>query len=984
MNLIEYILNDRGKRNILLICNGGSGKTYQFYYAYKSLLNIEKCIPIFVPMNQFDGHDPYYIENYIIENYLEKIDTDSVEANRNILKKMFEAGSYNYYIFIDAVNETSVNSCRIYNEIRKLSEIKNVRLIVSSKTDSNILYDFDKITVKKIDESILKKSISNYINLKPLLKKLIKRPFYFKKYISIDDEKKRDTTNSVELLSFYYDWIIKKMQDSLDNIDYQEFCGELLKKFIPEFAYDQMSSSSYLAFDKEYFIQRWNEFKSRRGITFDKSFIKTLEEMAIIRSVDVETFVFQHQNEYTYFVAYYIFHSIQKNGDKILIDVTDDNILTMLGEMMNEDSFFSENVLNELKSPIELRLDQYRNKHDDISAQIVGKYIDIMKLSRNNYLQGTDFSELDMTKSRLYCKSHSNYWNQENPILDIRNSKFCKSILTRYSFEAPELSDVIRFVYVNEIEGYIIVSDLKTMIVILDDHLRTIGVLKFESYLDTYINIYTSKVVVQNIIYEGKDKEKSFELPSKNFEDELILFYSNVDKEFHIESPDRVIREEIKSYKILGEESIYVFTVKMDNSNWTIEVSLQDITIRNKQKKYTESILLFQYVKYNINTVENIYLSTGIFEFTNEQSIPGDIYIEKLLTGRIYDTTEKRNKLLYNHKRSWGRCALDDRVEIDYYPIVYCGAEWYITAYSIELDGHRAVAMVIIPQVFERRKMYELNFVNIAAKVFGKRLLIYSYNHILIGDLNNMTYYNDHPEGRIRTIIHIPFKDIQLTNKECIYCKIIDDTICVLYRHEHNFGFWKYDLTKKETVMDTILNIFLPIDFYSYIANKRTKRAECDIEISRDCIYIIYEGNLHIYYIDYNCSFTVRESHIADSYRLLSYSDGIIGVNINGDIIKIKISTLLNEEEMKNIGSVEGMIIDGKFVKGTISDIFNRLLRNDELSELLAEPCLFFEEEFVARYLNNVDIRNCNFDGAVYIDEESNESEVPPEILSNT
>jgi len=429
MNLAEYILENFNEENIYMICEGGAGKTYQLLFAYKKILEqkLDRMIPVFVPMNQYNGEDANFIQNYIIKNYVGETELSSDENVRNRFKDMVEESEHKYFIFIDALNETSVFPDRAYTEIENISKWKNTRIVVTSRNDSEYLKDFSRFELRKPDNDYIDRRLqSHHKNMSETLQELVKLPFYFKRFLDIKNENKEQITSATELLQMYYSWLIERSGRSLDNVRYSDFCRTLVNDFLPEFAYRQMSRDSYMVFEKKECCQKWKLFKEENDITFNKECIKILEEFGIIRKIDNRKYAFAHQNTYTYFVGKYIYDRIEENqefGDYLLVDISDDYILRCIGEFMEEHKFTNKKSLDEPKSPVEFNLDKYRANFEELAAKVVSKYVDIMKICRINRCTA-DLSKLNMKYVSLYGYN----WN----FTDFSDSKFSPYFVDAY------------------------------------------------------------------------------------------------------------------------------------------------------------------------------------------------------------------------------------------------------------------------------------------------------------------------------------------------------------------------------------------------------------------------------------------------------------------------------------------------------------------------------------------------------------------------
>ena len=509
MKLIDII---KFNENIFLYADGGAGKSYQLLFAYNELLKmgkVQKIIPMYIPLNNYGGRERNYVKDYIIGNYVGKLELDSkIENNYNALKDMFESGDYIYYILLDGINETSVFPSLLCGELRAMSCWKNLNIIITGRVDTAQFNSFKKLKLKKIDEAYCAEKIENYSDLNTRFQELLQRPFFFVRFLKIENNDKNTITSSVELMDIYYlDELIKRTEETAHNISYKEFCERVINEFIPEFAYKQLSKASYMTFDEITIINQWNSFVQMHIIEDDtfnsiSHCIKVLRDLGVITKLPDKNYSFSHEINYTYFVSKYVYENInynQKAGDVFLKDITDKNILLMTGEFLGEHKYANKQSLREEKSPVEMRLDAYRNVFDGSTSHIVSKYIEIMRLCRNNKCTA-DFSMLDLKNVFLYGFQ----WFA---------SDFRRCILSPNAFSSAICYGSIIFSYYDENNKVIIASDLKFGIIVMDDYFSIITVI-YTLLRNTTIKIYENCISICNT----KNEEKVFNLQSKTYE----------------------------------------------------------------------------------------------------------------------------------------------------------------------------------------------------------------------------------------------------------------------------------------------------------------------------------------------------------------------------------------------------------------------------------------------------------------------------------
>ena len=473
VSLAEYILNNlKNHNNIQLVSEGGAGKSFQLLFSCKKLLDVsakEKIIPLYIPMNRYNG-ESHFIKDYIIAEYgWGKQNGQEDENNRNLLKDSIENHDYTFYLIIDSINESSAYPDVAYSEIKEISKWNNTKIIVASRNASELLSSFDQIGLQKLTNAYLKINIPDFKGLNQSLRGLLGLPFYFERYLKIDYADKGQITSAAELIETYHNWMLEKIKEkSVSPEKYSSFLEKLITKFLPEFSYKQLFNLHPLDFNDNDFMDSWNEFKTKNYVPFARDeHLHILEELGIIKSIG-DKYAFCHQNTYTYFVAKYISRMIGENqveGDSLLVDITDNYILRMVGELLTtskdkeagEHKFADKKSLDERKSPIEEKLDKYRGIFDNSTiTRIIAKYVDIMKLCRgrsicaklgNLNLEGVDLKHFD--------------WSGSN---------FSNSVFSASSFNNVLLKSPINLVYYNEEKDYLIASDMNRDIILMDSY----------------------------------------------------------------------------------------------------------------------------------------------------------------------------------------------------------------------------------------------------------------------------------------------------------------------------------------------------------------------------------------------------------------------------------------------------------------------------------------------------------------------------------
>lgn len=379
------------QKNIFLISDGGSGKTYQLLFAYKKMKMQEKIVALYIPLNKYDGSGDY-VKDFILREFFPSPDAEKTVADRrDVLLSLLKTNGWRFCLFLDGINETSYSIGTLISEIEELSKIENVSTVVASRFDIDGFKDFKRFKLGKIDESFIEERVENYQTLNPQLKSLLKSPFYLTKYLEITDGE--GITCAGELLTKYYESLVEKTGRSRKSCDYGAYCLDLVEKFLPNFAFERMEEGAYLSFNDEDLIRFWNGFCEKKIVRYPavEDAERALKDLHVIVKAH-EGYSFAHEINHTYFAAKFVTDSMKKNreeGDKLLLKA-EGSVLQMVGELLGEHK----------KNAVDRLLDKYRGQFDGTSAEIVAKLIDMRKKVRGYNIKG-DYHNLDLTKARF-------------------------------------------------------------------------------------------------------------------------------------------------------------------------------------------------------------------------------------------------------------------------------------------------------------------------------------------------------------------------------------------------------------------------------------------------------------------------------------------------------------------------------------------------------------------------------------------------------
>ena len=163
-------------KNILLVGEGGMGKTFSLVQIWKHYLSKKEensPIPIYVSLNRYndipDGDRDAFITNYILENYLQKRFFSSEEQKKlwdvlmNDTKKSGKEDP-SIILLLDGFNEITVNQKNIRKDMDDwwFSKARNVQIIISSRYDMR--FDYRWLNLMRIQlQPLTEAAISQYL-----------------------------------------------------------------------------------------------------------------------------------------------------------------------------------------------------------------------------------------------------------------------------------------------------------------------------------------------------------------------------------------------------------------------------------------------------------------------------------------------------------------------------------------------------------------------------------------------------------------------------------------------------------------------------------------------------------------------------------------------------------------------------------------------------------------------------------------------------
>lgn len=456
------LLSDYGDlKNILLLGDGGIGKTtFSLFLWHKLLETAPDILPFYVPLYSYKERnltDPFYIRRCIKNRYF---DCQEDNLPDDFFKNVASV------VLLDGINEAECPD-GLMEEIRLLS--KSATVVIASRVDYNwaCLEGFLRIKINPLSKSIVQKMLESCGkggDIDGETMELLRIPLFLQIYAS--DAEVGNVHTKSELLQSYDNRILAQIKKGDHFKSYIENLEQCMTKTLPELAFRSTGRS----FCAERFSNIGTMLENFQSAGLFKTAGQTEDEI---------TFVFVHEYFVEYYKAKYIVSQLnrvkrdaERKPDKAL-QIPDcltmkipDSICGMVGELYGESAGIKKN------SAIEqfLHLPRFlENKTGSNIAIAVRNLIQFLKVSRRNILDGTDFSNLDLTMQSFINTSVKNCCFVGSKIL---SSMFFAE--NDDEIERLEITDCGCIVTVSK-DGYLRIYDSKYGLLIFKDTVNSTG-----------------------------------------------------------------------------------------------------------------------------------------------------------------------------------------------------------------------------------------------------------------------------------------------------------------------------------------------------------------------------------------------------------------------------------------------------------------------------------------------------------------------------
>lgn len=456
------LLSDYGDlKNILLLGDGGIGKTtFLLFLWHKLLETAPDILPFYVPLYSYKERnltDPFYIRRCIKNRYF---DCQEDNLPDDFFKNVASV------VLLDGINEAECPD-GLMEEIRLLS--KSATVVIASRVDYNwaCLEGFLRIKINPLSKSIVQKMLESCGkggDIDGETMELLRIPLFLQIYAS--DAEVGNVHTKSELLQSYDNRILAQIKKGDHFKSYIENLEQCMTKTLPELAFRSTGRS----FCAERFSNIGTMLENFQSAGLFKTAGQTEDEI---------TFVFVHEYFAEYYKAKYIVSQLnrvkrdaERKPDKAL-QIPDcltmkipDSICGMVGELYGESAGIKKNLAIEQF----LHLPRFlENKTGSNIAIAVRNLIQFLKVSRRNILDGTDFSNLDLTMQSFINTSVKNCCFVGSKIL---SSMFFAE--NDDEIERLEITDCGCIVTVSK-DGYLRIYDSKYGLLIFKDTVNSTG-----------------------------------------------------------------------------------------------------------------------------------------------------------------------------------------------------------------------------------------------------------------------------------------------------------------------------------------------------------------------------------------------------------------------------------------------------------------------------------------------------------------------------
>ena len=434
--------------NLLLVGEGGIGKTTSLLKAWKDLLeNSDKyhLIPFYVPLNEANSiaenltdSKKGFIINFIHSYY--KVDFDPAIP----LSLETSQCQYRIILLLDGFNEISDRDIQIVvsKEVKKLSQNYKIRIIMTSRFDFIYTYgldNFQRYNILPLETEIIKEylasekidpgNISYSLISNPMMLMLFSNMCNIKEHISselivlpfVDNNTKGEL-----IYNFFYCQIGKDFQiDNIKKVYLLYIALFLICPYIAfdiekkgEFNFDHSLLLDYVAKALTHYQKHFTQLISRDlfslfaygpfSYTTDPdtitTIIKILLEDIVILQKDGCSLSFRHQYFRDFFSAWYVINDIEITLAEhtlplsLIERILPEFIATFIGDCTHD---YKDVMKHNSKNPLSRLVASLEGNTSNEAYLTLNNIIVVHKLSRNNNLSSLHFQGVDLSNVSL-------------------------------------------------------------------------------------------------------------------------------------------------------------------------------------------------------------------------------------------------------------------------------------------------------------------------------------------------------------------------------------------------------------------------------------------------------------------------------------------------------------------------------------------------------------------------------------------------------
>lgn len=438
-DLVDYFQN-QGSSHLVIVGEGGSGKSTQLMQLWKWLLDVRSTVvPFYIPLIEFENRRFSHLVDYILHLY----GGHFTENRRERLFQLFaDSEGWQFVFLLDGFNEVA-NKEALYGQIEELAQYPGVRLIMTSRYPYTGYLDHTTLNVKDLRKDQIEKFASELqvrfladsdLHKRPMLLSLACRASHYlnEPLLSQSDLKKLDVRNSPYRMEMIADFFsAQKIKHYLNfhhrwddvRVVLRMMAYDVVLPLVARFMFEKKSNS----LDLDELVELLMNYFDSKGETFFRSpLLKKIykvnqilpsnldfvynhlindllsDELSLIKVSESVSFVSEVYQDY--FLAFQMFRDIAFPDDMDVPLIKNHRFsyeqLRSVGELLREYRFADPRVNSRGISYVELFLNRYRYIFDGSTGLLVKNAVELMRISRNGLILA-DLSYLDLRQTKL-------------------------------------------------------------------------------------------------------------------------------------------------------------------------------------------------------------------------------------------------------------------------------------------------------------------------------------------------------------------------------------------------------------------------------------------------------------------------------------------------------------------------------------------------------------------------------------------------------